>query len=108
MIVVLLWLTALVGMTLVSQSVGTAFSNSFSLPNTESTKALDLLQAAAPSVAGDREQIVFHTTNGTKVTDRYRWMEAEGPEWKTYALAEGAYAKQVLDAIPGRDALAAT
>jgi RND superfamily putative drug exporter len=68
-IVVLLWLTALVGMTLVSQSVGTAFSNSFSLPNTESTRALDLLQAAAPSVAGDREQIVFHTTNGTKVTD---------------------------------------
>jgi RND superfamily putative drug exporter len=68
-IVLLLWLAALIGMTLISQSVGTAYSNSFSLPNTESTKALDLLQAAAPSVAGDREQIVFHTTNGDKVTD---------------------------------------
>jgi RND superfamily putative drug exporter len=68
-IVLLLWLTALIGMTVISQSVGTAYSNSFSLPNTESTKALDLLQAAAPSVAGDREQIVFHTTNGDKVTD---------------------------------------
>jgi RND superfamily putative drug exporter len=68
-IVLLLWLTALIGMSVISQSVGTAYSNSFSLPNTESTQALDLLQAASPSVAGDREQIVFHTTNGDKVTD---------------------------------------
>ena len=28
-----------------------------------------LLQAAAPKQAGDREQIVFHTTGGTKVTE---------------------------------------
>src|ERR1019366_9560400 len=68
-IVLLGWLAALVLASGLSQSIGTAYSNSFSLPNTESTKALSLLQAAAPSVAGDREQIVFHTTNGTKVTD---------------------------------------
>ncbi len=68
-IVVLLWLAALISVSIISQSVGTAYSNTFSLPNTESTKALSLLQASAPSVAGDREQIVFHTTNGTKVTD---------------------------------------
>jgi putative drug exporter of the RND superfamily len=67
--VLLLWLTALVGTILISSSVGTAYSNSFSLPNTESTKALNLLQSAAPKVAGDREQIVFHTTNGARVTD---------------------------------------
>jgi len=60
---------------------------------------------AGPPVA--RIDPVTEDLYGTKVTDRYRWMEAEGPEWKTYALAEGAYAKQVLDAIPGRDALAA-
>jgi RND superfamily putative drug exporter len=68
-IVLLLWLAALVGMTLVSQSVGTAYTNSFTLPNTESTHALYLLQHSSPGVAGDREQIVFHTTDGTKVTD---------------------------------------
>ena len=68
-IVVLLWLVALIGMSMLSQSVGTAYSNSFSLPNTESTNALALLQASAPRVAGDREQIVFHTTDGAKVTD---------------------------------------
>jgi len=68
-VVVVIWLIALVGMTLLSQSVGTAYSNSFSLPHTESTQALDLLQAAAPSQAGDQERIVFHTTDGTPVTD---------------------------------------
>ncbi len=69
LIVVLLWLAALIGMSVISQGVGTAYSNSFNLPNTESTNALHLLQASAPSVAGDREQIVFHTTNGAQVTD---------------------------------------
>ncbi len=68
-IVVLLWLAALLGTGVLSQSVGSAYSNSFSLPNTESTQALSLLQQAAPKVAGDREQIVFHTTDGAKVTD---------------------------------------
>ncbi|MGH9081658.1 MAG: MMPL family transporter, partial [Acidimicrobiales bacterium] len=67
--VLLLWLAALIGTIVISNSVGTAYSNSFSLPNTESTKALSLLQAAAPKVAGDREQIVFHTTDGSKVID---------------------------------------
>jgi prolyl oligopeptidase len=44
---------------------------------------------------------------GVSVTDPYRWMEAEGPEWKSYALAEGDYARRVLGAVPGRDALLA-
>ena len=68
-VVVLLWIAALLGMTLLSQTVGTAYSNSFSLPHTESTQALDLLQAAAPRQAGDQERIVIHTTDGTPVTD---------------------------------------
>ncbi|HEX3980714.1 MAG TPA: MMPL family transporter, partial [Acidimicrobiales bacterium] len=69
LVVLLSWLAALVIASALSQSIGTAYSNTFSLPNTESTKALSLLQASAPSVAGDREQIVFHTTDGSKVTD---------------------------------------
>ena len=68
-IVVLLWIVALVGMTLLSQGVGTAFNNNFQLPHTESTQALDLLQAAAPQQSGDTERIVFHSTDGTPVTD---------------------------------------
>ena len=68
-IVVVLWLTALVATILIGRSIGTAYSNNFSLPNTESTRALSTLQAAAPKIAGDREQIVFHTSGGTKVSD---------------------------------------
>jgi RND superfamily putative drug exporter len=68
-VVVVLWLVALIGMTALSQGIGTAYSNSFSLPHTESTEALDLLQTAAPRQAGDQERVVFHTTDGTPVTD---------------------------------------
>jgi putative drug exporter of the RND superfamily len=68
-LVVVLWLTALVGTLSIGRAIGTAYSNNFSLPNTESTRALSLLQAAAPSVAGDREQIVVHTTGGAKISD---------------------------------------
>lgn len=42
---------------------------------------------------------------GYKVTDRYRWMEAQGPEWLAYMKAQGDYTEAVLEKIPGRDAL---
>ena len=67
--VVLIWLAALIGASVASQAVGTAYSNSFSLPHTESTEAIALLQASAPSQAGDQEQIVFQTSDGKKVSD---------------------------------------
>ena len=68
---------------------------------------LALAEAAAsgPPVAPVRP--FTETLWGKTISDPYRWMEAEPPEWKAYALAEGAYAKKVLDAIPGRDAIAA-
>jgi putative drug exporter of the RND superfamily len=68
-IVVVGWLLALVLMSGLSKAVGTAYSNTFDLPNTESTKAIELLQAAAPKQAGDTANIVIGTTGGTKVTD---------------------------------------
>ncbi len=49
---------------------------------------------------------VTETLFGTPVTDRYRWMEAEGPEWQAYVKGQGAYAKRALDVIPGREGLA--
>ena len=68
-LVLLFWLVALVGASFLAKSVGTAYSNSFTLPHTESTQALSLLQAAAPKQSGDTEQIVFQASGGTKVTD---------------------------------------
>jgi len=67
--VLLFWLVALVGVSAINNATGTAYSNSFSLPHTESTEAYALLQAAAPSQSGDTEQIVFQTSGGTKFAD---------------------------------------
>jgi putative drug exporter of the RND superfamily len=68
-VVVLIWLVFLIGTIALGRAVGSAYTNNFSLPNTESTRALNLLQAASPAAAGDREQVVFHATDGRRVTD---------------------------------------
>ncbi|HEY5106050.1 MAG TPA: prolyl oligopeptidase family serine peptidase [Caulobacteraceae bacterium] len=58
-----------------------------------------------PPVASLRP--VSEVLHGVTITDRYRWMEdAADPEWMPYLLAQNAYARQVLAAIPGRAALA--
>ena len=63
---------------------------------------------AQPGPAGPPPAPVRPVTEdlfGVKVTDPYRWMEAEPPEWKDWTLAQAAYTRGVLDRIPGRDAL---
>ena len=69
------------------------------------TPRLAFSQAApnGPPVAPVRP--FTETLWGVEISDPYRWMEQEGPEWKAYALAENAYARKLLGAIPGRDAL---
>ncbi len=68
-IVVVAWLAAFAIFFGISRAVGTGYSNNFTLPSTESTQALELLQAAAPRESGDTEQIVIGTSGGAKVTD---------------------------------------
>ena len=44
---------------------------------------------------------------GKTVTDPYRWMEnAKDRDWEPFMKSQAAYARRVLDAIPGRAALA--
>ena len=62
------WLVALVGLTAISSSVGTAYKDSFSLNGTQSFEAQNLLARVAPKASGDREQIVIAAGSG-KVTD---------------------------------------
>ena len=68
-VVVAAWLVALVGITLLTRAVGTGYSNSFTLPKTESTRAIELLQVAQPKQAGDQDQIVLATSGDARVTD---------------------------------------
>jgi len=65
LIVVLLWLVALAGLGVTSTAFGSAYSDNFSLPGTESTKALQLLQKSVPAQSGDSGTVVWQTSQGT-------------------------------------------
>jgi RND superfamily putative drug exporter len=59
------WVVALVGLSVISQTLGSSYKDSFSLNGTQSFEALTLLQKVAPKAAGDREQIVVAVTRGS-------------------------------------------
>src|SRR5438309_7623678 len=63
-IVVVAWIVLAVGVLAFSQAIGKRNANNFSLPNTDSQHAIDLLQGRFPAQAGDADQIVFRTRNG--------------------------------------------
>src|ERR1700737_5231375 len=58
------WIAVAVGVFAISSSVGTRNANNFSLPNTGSQRATDLLTTHFPAQAGDSDQIVFHARAG--------------------------------------------
>ena len=60
-----LWLVALAGSFGASRAAGTSFSNQFQLPDTQSGRALSLLQKDFPAASGSSDQIVLHATTGT-------------------------------------------
>ncbi len=66
--VVALWVVVLVAALGLSRAVGSHYVSNFSLPNTDSQRATDLLKKRFPAQAGDLDQIVFHTREG-EVTD---------------------------------------
>ena len=63
-IVVVAWIVLAVGVLAASQAVGKRNANNFSLPNTDSQRAVNLLQSRFPAQAGDSDQIVFRTRTG--------------------------------------------
>ncbi|HWB22273.1 MAG TPA: MMPL family transporter, partial [Gaiellaceae bacterium] len=83
------WLVALIGLSVISQSVGSAYKDSFSLNGTQSFDALNLLKKVAPKAAGDREQIVVAVTQG-KVTDPAVRSQVEAMLTKVAALGDVA------------------
>jgi RND superfamily putative drug exporter len=64
-IVISLWIVLLVGSYGLTQAVGTNYNNSFSLPSTDSTKALNLLQEVSPGASGETDTVVWHVSSGT-------------------------------------------
>lgn len=63
--VLVVWLIALIGFFAVGRPAGTAYTNTFSLPGTDSTRALNVLKTDFPAQSGDSDQIVVQAKTGT-------------------------------------------
>ena len=56
-----LWIAALLVLGGLGRAAGDQYTDSFTLPGTESTRALNLLEKSFPTQSGDTNQIVWHT-----------------------------------------------
>ncbi|MEU1201916.1 MMPL family transporter [Streptomyces sp. NPDC005813] len=61
----LLWLLALGGVTAAAAVTGSAYSNDYEAPGTESGRAARLLSDGFPGLGGDSDTVVWHTTSAT-------------------------------------------
>src|SRR5580692_4472683 len=64
-LILALWVVLFLGMNALSQNFGTAYANTFTLPGTNSTHALSLLQSGFKSKSGDVDEIVFQARTGS-------------------------------------------
>ena len=64
-LVLVFWIVGLGVIGAVGSSLGTQYGNSFSLPGTDSSKALTLLQHQAASQSGDQDSLVWHVSSGS-------------------------------------------
>ena len=68
-VVIAIWVTLLVTALGLTKIIGTEYSDNFSLPNTDSTQALDLLKTVSAGASGETATIVWHVDNGTVNTE---------------------------------------
>ncbi|WP_030866341.1 MMPL family transporter [Streptomyces sp. NRRL S-37] len=65
LITVLLWLLALGGVSAGAFAAGSAYSNDYEVPGTESGRAARLLEEGFPGLGGDSDTVVWHTPSGS-------------------------------------------
>ncbi|MGW3510160.1 MMPL family transporter [Streptomyces sp. NPDC000994] len=65
LVVVLLWLLAFGGVTAAASVTGSAYSNDYEVPGTDSARATQLLKEGFPGLGGDSDTVVWHTTSDT-------------------------------------------
>nr|WSY51541.1 MMPL family transporter [Streptomyces sp. NBC_00886] len=65
LVAVLLWLLAFGGVTAAAAVTGSAYSNDYEAPGTESGRATQLLKDAFPGLGGDSDTVVWHTSPGS-------------------------------------------
>ena len=65
LVAVLLWLLALGGVTAAAAVTGSAYSNDYEAPGTESGRATQLLKEGFPGLGGDSDTVVWRTSPGS-------------------------------------------
>ncbi|MFF7052365.1 MMPL family transporter [Streptomyces griseorubiginosus] len=65
LVVVLLWLLALGGVSAAAAVTGSAYSNDYEVPGTESGRATQLLREGFPHLGGDSDTVVWHVDAGS-------------------------------------------
>lgn len=63
--VIVLWLAVFAGVAAAAGVAGSAYSNNYEVPGTESGRASALLDRAFPGQSGDSDTLVWHTDSGT-------------------------------------------
>jgi RND superfamily putative drug exporter len=74
--VIIGWIIALIGIGMISSSVGADFTEEFKLPASDSQEAFDLLEEEFPQQSGDTIQIVYKADDGVESAAVKREMEA--------------------------------
>ncbi|MFE6713483.1 MMPL family transporter [Streptomyces sp. NPDC057695] len=69
LVAVLLWLAALLGVGTAAVVAGSAYSNDYEVPGTESGRATALLERGFHGLGGDSDSIVWHTDRGSVRAD---------------------------------------
>ncbi|MEV6109052.1 MMPL family transporter [Streptomyces sp. NPDC051940] len=88
LLVILLWLAAFAGTSAAALAAGSAYSNDYDVPGTESGRAHALLAEAFPDLDGDTGTVVWHDAGGSVTSDGVR-------ERMTVTLAELAKLPEV-------------
>ncbi|GGO92992.1 MMPL family transporter [Wenjunlia tyrosinilytica] len=70
LVVVILWVSALLGVAVTGTVAGTQYSNAYDVPGTESTHAIALLHKAFPQASGDTDTVVWKTDGHTHTSVR--------------------------------------
>ncbi|MGN9814296.1 MMPL family transporter [Streptomyces sp. SD11] len=65
LVVLILWVGALLGLGFAGSAAGTNYADTFTLPNTDSTRAYDLMEKAFPERSGDTDTVVWKVDGGT-------------------------------------------
>ncbi|MFI7402802.1 MMPL family transporter [Streptomyces sp. NPDC049541] len=65
LVVLLLWVGALFGLGFSASTAGTNYANVFSLPDTDSKSAYDLMEKAFPNTSGDTDTVVWKVDRGS-------------------------------------------